>query len=103
MDATSASYYKGKTPSLFGAFGVNIPWSGDNSINCEFSKTAITSDDYWSDFDGEKQTQVSVDNEDLNITMSISLDYLDGTHPNMQGEDEYYYTTVVLLQDKPSS
>lgn len=101
--ATSAGFYKGQTPSLYGAFGVNIPWDGDNSIDCQFSESPISSDNYWQttvgDGNGQQTTLVTATNQALNLTLTISIDYLSGTHPNNQGLDEYYYQTIVVLKN----
>lgn len=99
--ATDASAYEGATPLTNGVFGFSIPFSGDNYLNCEFSDSAVNTTTYFQQMQSssskKKQTSYTVQNTTLGIEMTVTFDYLSGEHPNMQGENQYYYTSVVTL------
>lgn len=98
-DAVTASDYDGDTPAGYGAFALNIPWEGDNSLDCEFSSTPVSSDSYWNSFSHRNELSYTATDSDLGVKLTITFDYLSGEHPNNQGTEEYYYQSVLTLED----
>jgi len=97
--ATTASDYDNANPVAYGAWAVNIPFSGNNSIACTLSDSTISSDDYWNDADFQQETSVVFQDSDLGLQVSISIDYLTGTHPTSTGAEGYYYNSVITIED----
>lgn len=97
--ATTASDYDGITPDGYGAMAVNIPWAGNNDIACAMSEEQITSNGFWNSRNHQQVTSLSAQLAELGLQITISIDYLSGTHPESSGQLAYYYQSVVVISD----
>ncbi|MCB2386469.1 MULTISPECIES: hypothetical protein [Thalassolituus] len=97
--ATTASDYDGVTPDGYGAMAINIPWAGDNDIACTMSENPISSNDYWNERNHQQVTSLTAQLAELGLQITVSIDYLSGTHPESSGQLAYYYQSVVIISD----
>lgn len=96
--ATTASDYSGQTAAGFGGWAFNITFSGKNQLTCGFTDTEIQSDYFRNQKKAEK-LQLEAVSKKLGLKLTVTYDYLDGKHPNENGQEEYYYQSILTVED----